>query len=385
LKAEIFPYLAIGLAKFFEKQDRRHPYPDPLRYSLNHMALAMSSNYPKTIEGLLFLFEKPLNGWWPGDLPEGFDANMPLLEDGEPSFEVLTYLEKLFEQENGNFHNSLLQLELILDNQKFKHLLDHLREKSLVDMHGAHSDYVTLRRFIIEHPFALQREISHVFSQTNYLHVTQVQDLYMKTSQIADMLRYADSANDPKYWLCDRCGPLRIKNSHLESVKSSVCEKNCPKTQGGWKAVLPSNQLGVLRKGVHLRVFIPGVPELSLFNWLEEYQRKNQNWIKGIVLWPGIDSYDLQVKFIDSVWAVDIKDHRDPYKLGESLTRIYGEGNMRWDHGYYVYPDYREKQRPDYGDVVRQASQTKGIHIISEEVFKQRVISKTKSLKKGGS
>ncbi|MCL4268931.1 MAG: hypothetical protein KJZ72_05275 [Anaerolineales bacterium] len=82
MKAEIFPYLAIGLAKFFEKQDRRHPYPDPLRYSLNHMALAMSSNYPKTIEGLLFLFEKPLNGWWPGDLPEGFDANMPLLEDG---------------------------------------------------------------------------------------------------------------------------------------------------------------------------------------------------------------------------------------------------------------------------------------------------------------
>lgn len=385
MKAEIFPYLAIGLAKFFEKQGRRHPYPDQLRYSLNHMALAMSSKYPKTIEGLLYLLEKPLNEWWPGDLPVGFDGDMPMLEDGELSFEVLTYLEKLSEQENGYFHDSLLQLELILDNQKFKFLLDHLREKSLVDMHGAHSDYVTLRRFIIEHPFALQREISHVFSQTNYLHVTQVQDLYMKTSQIADILRFADSANAPKYWLCERCGPLRIKNSRLESIKSSLCEKICPKNRGGWRAIHPSNQLSILRKGVHLRVFIPGVPELSLFNWLEEYQRKNQNWIENIVLWPGVDSYDIQVKFIDSVWAIDIKDHRDPYKLGSSLTGIYGEGNMHWDHGYYVYPDYREKQRLGYGDVVRQSSQIKGIHIISEEVFKQKVINKIKSLRKGGS
>lgn len=385
MKSEIFPYLAIGLAKFFEKPGRRYPYPDSLRYSLNHVALVLSSKYPKTIEGLLLLFEKPLNEWWPGDLPEDFDVNMPLLEDGELSFEALTYLEKLYEQENGHFHDSLLQLELVLDNQKFKYLLDYLREKSLADMHGAHDDYVTLRRFIIEHPFALQREISHVFSQTNYLHVTQVQDLYVKTSQIADLLRSADSANDSKYWLCERCGPLRIKNGRLESIKNSLCEKNCPKNQGGWRAIHPTNQLGVLRKGVHLRVFIPGVPELSLFNWLEEYRRKNQNWMEGTVLWPGIDSYDLQVKFVDSVWAVDIKDHRDPYKLGSSLTRIYGEGNMRWDQGYYVYPDYREKQRPGYGDVVRQASQTKGFHIISDEVFKQKVINKIKSLKKGGS
>lgn len=385
MKAEIFPYLAIGLAKFFEKQDRRYPYPDSLQYSLNNIALALSSKYPKTMKGLILLFEKPLNEWWSDELPNNFDPNMPLLEDGELSFELIAYLDKLSEQENGYFHDSLLQIELILDNQKFKHLLDHLREKSITDMSSAHSDYVILRRFIIEHPFALQREISQVFSQTNYLNVAQVQDLYVKTSQITDSLRYSNSDGDPKYWLCERCGPLRVKNGRLESIKSSLCEKNCPRNQNGWNAIQPSNQLGVLRKGIHLRVYMPGVPELSLFNWLDEYQRKNQKWIEGIILWPGVDSYDLQVKFIDSVWAVDIKDHQNPYRLGEGLTRIYREGNVHWDQGYYVYPDYREKQRPDYGEVVRQASKTKGIHIVSEEVFKQKVISKLKSLKKGGS
>ena len=86
MKAEIFPYLAIGLAKFFEKQDRRYPYPDSLQYSLNNIALALSSKYPKTMKGLILLFEKPLNEWWSDELPNNFDPNMPLLEDGELSF-----------------------------------------------------------------------------------------------------------------------------------------------------------------------------------------------------------------------------------------------------------------------------------------------------------
>lgn len=386
MKAEIFPYLVIGLAGFLEKPARKYPFPDPLRYSLNNLSLALLSKYPKSTEGLIQLFEGPLSEWWPGELPAAYDPNEPLVEDGELSFEAMTYLEKLYEQNNTLFQDSLSQIELIFDNHRFKRMLDHLRDKALTDISGAQSDYVILRRFIIEHPYALQRDISLIFSQTNYISVAEVNELYIKTNQIADVLQFPDLDGQKVFWLCEQCGPLRVKNGQLESIKHSVCDNHCPRNQGGWKSITPTNQLVVLRKGVHLRVQLPGIPEISLFNWLEECQKKYKEWIRRIILWPNIDTYDLQIQFVDSTWAVDVKDHQKPHQLGQSLAGIYREGDLHWDRGFYVYPNYREKQRRDYGEAIRlaAASNIKGVEIASEEVFKQQVVSKLKSLKKGG-
>lgn len=385
MKAEIFPYLVIGLAKFLEQPPRKYPYPNPLRYSLNHLSLALMSNYPKTIDGLLHLFEKPLSAWWPGEMPESYDPNQPLLEYGELSFEALSYLDHLHEQDNVTFQNSLSTIEIILDNQKFRHLLERLREKSLTDISGAESDYVTLRRFIIEHPYALQQEISRTFSETRYISVAEISDLYIKTNEIANVLRYADSNGQQMFWLCDHCGPLRVQSGQLESLKRSICDNHCPRYQGGWKAVMPANQLNVLRKGIQLRTYLPGIPELDLFRWLEECRQKHSNLIASITLWPRIDMYDLQIRFTNSTWAIDVKDHQEPHRLGKSLAGIYREGDLHWDRGFYVYPNYREKQRKDYGEAIRfeASSHLQGIEILSEKEFKEEVIRQLKSLKKG--
>ncbi len=55
----VFPYLAIGLAKYAESE-QKYPYPDELSYALNQLSLAMLTAYPSTITGLFELFEKPL-------------------------------------------------------------------------------------------------------------------------------------------------------------------------------------------------------------------------------------------------------------------------------------------------------------------------------------
>jgi hypothetical protein len=385
LKADIFPYLVIGLAKFLEKPVRKYPYPDPLRYSLNHLSLALAPNYPKTTNGLIDLFSKPLSDWWPIELPAMFDPKEPLVEDNDLSFEAMSYLENLHEQDNAAFQGSLSQIDLVLDNHRFKQLIDRLREKSLSDPDRAQGDYVTFRKFIIEHPYALQREISAVFSETKYIHVTEVSDLYIKANDIADVLRYPDLDGRQVFWLCDHCGPLRVKNGQPESIKRSVCNNHCPRHQGGWKTINPTNQLNVLRKGIHLRTYLPGIPELALFNWLEESRQKHSELIQSVSLWPRIDMYDLQIKFADSTWAIDVKDHQEPDRLGRSLAGIYGEGDLQWDRGFYVYPDYRDKQRKDYGEALRLATTSRlhRIEIVNEERFKERVAGKLKSLKKG--
>jgi hypothetical protein len=140
-----------------------------------------------------------------------------------------------------------------------------------------------------------------------------------------------------------------------------------------------------LRKGIHLRTYLPGIPELGLFHWLEECRQKHSEFIRSVSLWPRIDIYDLQIEFVDSVWAVDVKDHQEPHRLGLSLTGIYGEGELQWNRGFFVYPDYREKQRSDYGEAIRLAATSRlhRIEIVSEERFKEQVAAKLKSLKKG--
>lgn len=385
MKADTFPYLVIGLAKFLEKPVRKYPYPDPLRYSLNHLALGLMSNYPKTIDGLIDLFSKSLCDWWPVEIPAGFDSIQPLIEDNDLSFEAMNYLETLYEQDNVAFQGSLSQIDLVLDNHRFKQLLDRLRQKFMSDPEGSQFDYITLRKFIIEHPYALQREISEVFSETRYIQVAEVSDLYIKANDIADVLRYPDRDGHQVFWLCEHCGPLRVKRGQLQSLKRSVCTNHCPRHQGGWKPVNPASQLNVLRKGVHLRTYLPGIPELALFNWLEECQQKNSEFIQSVSLWPRIDMYDLQIQFPDATWAIDVKDHQEPDRLGRSLTHIYAEGELQWNRGFFVYPDYREKQRKDYGEAIRLAT-TSPLHridIVSEERFKEQVLVKLKSLKKG--
>ena len=197
-------------------------------------------------------------------------------------------------------------------------------------------------------------------------------------------MRFPDPDGHQVFWLCEHCGPLRVKRGQLESLKRSACENHCPRQVGGWKPIDPTSQLNILRKGIHLRTYLPGIPELTMFNWLEDCQQKHSKLILSVSLWPRIDMYDLQIKFVDSVWAIDIKDHQEPHRLGQSLTGIYGEGELQWNRGFFVYPDYREKQRKHYGETIRLAmtSPLPRIEVVSEERFKEQVTAKLKSLKK---
>jgi REase associating with pPIWI_RE/pPIWI_RE three-gene island domain Y len=385
LQADIFTYLLIGLGEFMEKERRPYPYPDALRYGMNHLSLQLSQDFPKTINGLLQLFAKPVQDWWPWELPQGFASQAPLIEDDNLSYEAANYLDKLSEQDDVAMQVSLSQIETILDRRKFRELFELLRNQLLIDPAGAQSDYVILRRFIIEHPYAELGEISHVFSETKYINAAQVNELYRRTGEISDVLRYPNSDGIQVFWLCEHCGPLHIKNGQRQSGKPSVCGKHCPRNRGGWKEIQPSNQLRVLRKAIHLHIHLPGIPELDLFNWLEGRRQEYPHLLSQVLLWPRIDTYDLQVIFVDSAWAVDVKDHNEPAWLGRDLTTIYGEGNLQWNRGFYVYPSYRDSQQWNYGGAIRLETTARlhGIEIVNDETFKDQVMSKLKALKKG--
>jgi hypothetical protein len=136
----------------------------------------------------------------------------------------------------------------------------------------------------------------------------------------------------------------------------------------------------VLKRGVHLSTYIPGTAEMELYRWLMKEVQPVQPDLQQVDLWPGIDSYDLQLRFPGQVWAVDVKDYKDPFTLGEHIkqdNRSFDRKDLAWNEWFYVYPTYHEWQRPNYEECVRRAA--KGlpakVSILNTEQFKKRVLA----------
>src|SRR5712691_6456342 len=139
LPEKVFPYLAIGLAKYTESE-QKYPYPDELFYGLNQLSLAMLTTYPSTITELFELFETPLEQWWPGALPPGIDPRFELLYEGDLDEQVVEFLlEYKFPVEA-----TLQDLQIILDNQLMVNILNMTRNASIIDPAGANSEYVAI-------------------------------------------------------------------------------------------------------------------------------------------------------------------------------------------------------------------------------------------------
>ncbi|MEH2082891.1 MAG: hypothetical protein V7K89_23805 [Nostoc sp.] len=80
----IFDLLVVSLAEFFRPDTQyqlpKYPYPDFLQRASNTLALKMTTFlYPRTLEGLLALLEKPLQTWYPLVIPKEFDSEYGLV------------------------------------------------------------------------------------------------------------------------------------------------------------------------------------------------------------------------------------------------------------------------------------------------------------------
>src|SRR5947209_642846 len=148
LPEEVFPYLAIGLAKYLEGE-QKYPYPVELSYALNQLSLAMLTTYPSTITGLFELFEKPLEQWWPGMPPAGIDPRFELLNEGELDEQVVDFLLEYQLPAEA----TLQDIQVILDNQLIINILNAARNAYITDPIGASREYATIRQYVITHPW----------------------------------------------------------------------------------------------------------------------------------------------------------------------------------------------------------------------------------------
>src|SRR6266566_8034233 len=183
LPEEIFPYLAIGLAKYVESE-QKYPYPDELSYALNQLSLAMLTTYPSTITGLFELFEKPLDLWWPGMPPPGIDPRFELLYEGALDEQVIEFLLEYKLPAEA----TLRDIQIILDNQLMVNILNAARNAYIDDPVGAREEYTVIRKFVITHPWTSTEQLRRQFRDLHYIRIQDVGALYQDSRSLHSTL-----------------------------------------------------------------------------------------------------------------------------------------------------------------------------------------------------
>lgn len=378
-KNNIFMLLLSGLHNLGQNRTG-YPLPADLRYSLNFLAFYLGNNFPCTLEGLYNKTRQPLKDWWPLrelPVPIEFDQEAPLTtSDKELSEDAKDFLYDWAEETGVALSAGLTAKNSAGDNLVIKQLLENLREKympaSEKERQQIQTEYITIRRFIIQNPYVTSDELR----QLSYLR-------YTNSVEFAGKAYYYIDNHTKDYWQCENCGPLIEKsNGTFTGRKTSVCNDHADLTAKHIKKVAGAQNLRVLNQGLHLRVLIPGVPELRLYDWLLEIREKHPEQLPAVELWPGLDRYDLRLCFNDENWVVDVKDYRSPYSLGKKLTNIYGEGALAYQKSFYVFPAYRLKA--NYREIALEQATNKptATELLTDEEFKGRVETKIRQLTK---
>ncbi|BAY97328.1 hypothetical protein NIES37_12660 [Tolypothrix tenuis PCC 7101] len=161
--------------------------------------------YPRTLEGLFSLLEKPLQTWYPLSIPKEFDSEYGFIYDKALSEEASQYFyEQLIKRGQLPEFASVKIQQIALENFLFQRLLERLQEANETDAERAVQEYVLLRRFLIENPYTTLETLRKTFSKTRYISINDVGELY------------EDCKENESYWCCDR-NPFSVRISDLES------------------------------------------------------------------------------------------------------------------------------------------------------------------------
>jgi hypothetical protein len=374
LDKHLFAYLAVGLLEFARNRFN-YPYPVIFQFALNKVALLMIARhrhnsrypqYPPSVRQVLQLFQNSLKTWWPSDLPAGIDPDLPLLREpllDESSLEeqVLNYLENLVDNASWPAGISLQETQALADQRWIRDLVLWTRE----DPDRRESEYVLIRRFLIEHPWMTDDLLRQELGQLVYFDRKRIGEVYESVDHFDQLARYQNS-----YWECPHCkGLLSWIDGQPRCAKNLVCGRL--KDLRLARPVAPRADIRRLKWSIHTRVCVPGQIEIDLT------RRLLQAGV-DVLLWPGGDRYDLRVTLPGQrAWAVDVKDYESPFALANHISRnpfprFEGNPSLHWERAFYVIPAYRTMLIPRYIQQLKRAlleSHGENVEIMSDRQF----------------
>ncbi len=303
------------------------PYPSPLQLGLDRLVLASircDVRPPQSIPDLMHWCQQPVENW-------------PLALSGHETVLSETLLDGLLPTgmcETWACASADVEAELI-EQELLRSAL------SVCQNANSPQSYVALRRLFIEKPVLTSFEFQQNLCKPD------LERLNVHLSNAYEAAPVSCVTEDKNFHCCAECGNLLLRTTS----GGLICEEQrCRRKQANGTAsigrTIPASDVPVwLKRGLRRFVAAPGRAELRLEMKLEKLGL-------AVELWPAFDRYDLRVSFSDGeVWAVDVKDWADPCLLAR---RVRADGDSpipstpSWTRAYFVFPDERKAERPDY-------------------------------------
>ena len=349
---------AVGLAE--KGNPLSVPYPIPLQLGLDQLVLASirrDAKPPQGVPDLMHWCQHPI-GSWPLDLSGHEDILVESLLDGLLPTEIC----EAWACASADVEAELTEQELLRS------------ALSVCQNASAPQSYVAFRRLLIEMPvltsFELQKKISEPELERLRTHLTTAYE----------PAPIACSTESQQFHCCAECGNLLLRTGS----GGMICEEQRCRRKQANGAVSVGRTIHArdvpmwLNRGLRRFVAAPGRAELRL-------EIKLRKLGLNVELWPAFDRYDLRVSFPDGdVWAVDVKDWADPCLLAK---RIQADGETPipttpfWTKAYFVFPDERKIERPDYVRAFNNRFPHKSKHISAE--FEVKFLADVKRKLKG--
>ncbi len=310
--------LANGLLQVYDQSLRgtslSSPYPKSLQQGMHKLAAhQIEVGLPPitSIQDLLFIAEHPLDTWQLNFDEEIVSSGEQLMERNIPTQFCLDWTH---EQGPDALEEETLLREVM----------------AICKETGRPDTYTAFRNLLIRRLVLTTLELQQAKQDST---LRPVRDLLVKAYTPAPLSATYDSAYD----CCGRCGGLllRAEGNYFE------CEnERCWSYQlDACRTLSIDDGVLWLESGLRRYVARPGLAEIELQDRLETLGL-------SVEMWPNYDAYDLRVQGNHAVWAVDVKDWSNPFKLAQSVGPI--RRIPQWDRAFYVFPDERKHKRPDY-------------------------------------
>jgi len=271
---------------------------------------------PQTLEDLVTWLHLPFSEWGI-TLPADW-SDKTLLSNDVPTE---------FCDELGAELAKVGDLRLEMQDSVFRELHEECRKFNDATL------YTAMREFLILHPI-LDDVLPHI--QQNRVWPPEVREKLRRCYESIPAKCIIKHEGTEWIACCPHCGWALAWTG-----EKAICHKNgvCAEAYGDlsedvqWLQYDPA--MCRTTEGIQRYVVAPEVVLLILRNNLQKIPQVT------CTLFPHFDAYDMLIALPNGKkWAIDLKDHRDPARLGGSLKPF--AGFPAWDKAFIVFPNHRK-------------------------------------------
>ncbi|ROT31765.1 HU-CCDC81 and SPOR domain-containing protein [Micromonospora sp. HM5-17] len=333
-------------------------YPDKVQKAFNALVLQClrrGVSPPVSVpEMARWAATKPL-AQWPVDLPNGLVGDDDLLVDGALGRPTqLAYSWQVFAADAA---------AELFENKIMHEAFQRCRAAQ------APEAYTAFRRLLIQRPVLTASEKALLLGDDPTLSpVTHVIDECYEEAPAA----YLDT--DGTYATCARCGCLLKPYGDGWLCALDRCRRDGTPSVDRRLSARKVGGVYHLKAPLRMSVTGPGLAEIDL-------ERSLTSIGIAVQMWPEYDAYDLRVSLPNGqVWAVDVKDHKQPAMLGVNVRPF--RSSPRYDKAFLVVPKYRFEDREDYARVFNHwcpDEVKRHVTLLTDQAFVRRVKKEIKA------